>query len=197
MQNALIRGFLGGIVILLLTSATALAIQGYKTIVPAQVERDTANITQADYAQARAKWQAQKIDLYEISVDDVRLQFRMRVDRTTGNLYLLKLAVDGTDESVDGLNTPLSGVTAKVYGAYSVDSLFDSINAALAGLSAGPQMATNAGSTDFRDVDVQFDSGRGYPVRFALYDRTTLSSHEITWRTKQRDLQIKDFTVIR
>lgn len=197
MQNALIRGFLGSIVILLLTGATALSIQGYKTIVPEQVERNTANITQADYAQARAKWDAQKIGVYEISVDDARLQVSIRVDRTTGNLYLLKLAVDGTDESVDGLKTPLSGVAAKTYGVYAVDPLFDSIKDALAGLSTGMQTAANADSTDFSDVEVQFDSARGYPVRIALYDRTTLSSHEITWRTKQRDLQIKAFTVIR
>jgi hypothetical protein len=197
MKNALIRGLLGSIVILLATGVLALAIQGYKTVVPAQVERNTANITQADYAQARAKWDAQKISVYEIGVNDGRLQFSMRVDRTTDTLYLLKLAVAGTEESVDGLNTPLSGVAAKTYGVYAVDPLFDKIKNTLATLSTALQPAARADSTDYSDLEVQFDSSKGYPARFTLYDRSTLSSHEITWRTNQRDLQIQDFTVVR
>jgi hypothetical protein len=198
MKDALTRAVIGCITILAATLVLVLGIRGYEVLVPAQVEHDSANITQADYAQAHAKWDAQKINVYEINVDDGdgRLQFRMRVDRQTGNLYLLSLRAQGVDESVDGLNTPLSGVQIKVFGAYSVDSVFASINKAISAAQTSSPTIDATGSSLFTDVDVQFDPNKGYPTRFTTYSRTTPTSHEVTWRTQQSDMQFSNLTVI-
>lgn len=201
MKNSLIAGLRGSIVILLLTLGCIGAIRLYKTAVPQQVEHDTTNITQRDYAQERAKWESQNVSVYEITASDPLLRARMRVDRATGDIFLLQVTARGEPESVDGLNMPISGVTAAVFKPYTIDALYDAIGDALTGASVGNSSTNSVSSADsttnFRDYEVQFDPNRGYPVRFMEGLRTTLSAQEITWRTNVKDVQIKDFTIIR
>ncbi len=195
MKNTLIMGLRGSITILLLTLVCIGALRLYKTAVPQQVEHDTVNITQRDYSQERTKWEAQNVSVYEITASDPLLRARMRVDRVTGDIFLLQVTARGEPESVDGLNLPISGVTAAVYKPYTIDALYDAIGDALTGASAGNSSTNSA--TNFRDYEVQFDPNRGYPVRFMEGIRTTLSAQEITWRTNVKDVQIKDFTIVR
>jgi hypothetical protein len=196
MYNAFMRSLRGSIVILLLAFMVGLALQVYKSAVPEQVERNTINITQTDLAQARARWDASKIDVYEITGSDLRVSARLRVDRATGDIYLLQLTIKGQSESVDGLSAPVSGVAVKVYQAYTIDAVYDSITGTLAAVTAGQPSANGGESSTFHDYDVQLDPSGTYPIRFAEDVRTTLSPREITWRTSVRDLQIKDFTEI-
>ncbi len=66
MKNAFIQSLLGSLVVVLVALGCVLGIDLYTTAVPEQVERDTINISQADYEQARARWDAQKISVYEL-----------------------------------------------------------------------------------------------------------------------------------
>lgn len=182
---------------MLLTFACGVSVRLYKTGVPEQVERDTINITQTDYAQARAKWDAQKVGVYEMRYVDPRVSAKMRVDRGTGDIFLLELTLKGHPESVDGLSAPLSGVTAEVYQPYTIDAVYDSIRDTLARVSAGEQAANNGDITNFHDYEVKFDADHGYPLHFKEQVRTTLSSQEITWRADASELEIKDFAAIK
>jgi hypothetical protein len=197
MKDALLRGLVGSAIALLLAGAFALAIVAYKAVVPAQVEHDAANITQSDLDQARARWAAQNIAVYELSLADARRHFRLRVDKAANKIFLLQLSVDGVEESVDGLNAPLADVTEAVYKVDTVESLFDKVGAALQGLSTGPSQPAAGESTTFQDLDVKFDPTRGYPTSYTQYSRKTLDPDELTWRSKQDSLEISDFTVIR
>jgi hypothetical protein len=58
---------------------------------------------------------------------------------------------------------------------------------------AGP---SGGESTSFHDVEVKFDTSRGYPTSYNEYARTTLNTNELTWRSKQDSVQVTDFTVI-
>ena len=197
MKNALLRGLAGSAIVVLLAGAFALAIVGYKSVVRSQVEHDTAGITQSDLDQARAKWAAQNVSVYELTVTDPRRRVRLRVDQAANKLYLLELSVEGVEESVDGLNAPITDVTEQVYKAFTVDSIFDKIDTDLQGLSPSPAQPAAGEETTYRDVDVKFDPTRGYPTSYVDYTRTTLDPNEITWRSKEDSLEITDFTVVR
>ena len=173
-----------------------LAIQGYKALVPAQVEHNTSNITQDDFDRSLAKWTGKNVGTYEITVVDPRQELRLRVDTTTNKLYMLSHTVNGISESVDGLKVPLTGVAAKAFGAYTVDSMFETIRSDMATIAVGAGAPNGSDTTRFVDLNVQFDPAAGYPVHIVEHSRTTLNTNEITWRTTSNDVQIKDFTVI-
>jgi hypothetical protein len=197
MRSSFLRGLLGSGVSLLLAVALVLAIQGYKALVPAQVERNTSNISEADYEQALAKWTSQNVGVYEVTIVDPRQELRLRVDTTADKLYMLSHKVNGISESVDGLKVPLSGVAARTFQAYTIDAIFDAIHKDMAAtaLGAGPTGADV--TTRFVDLNVQFDPALGYPTHVIERLRTTLPTREITWRSTGEDMQIKDYVDIK
>lgn len=176
--------------------ALMLAIQGYKGLVPAQVEHNTSNITKADFDRSLAKWSGKKVGTYEMTIVDPRQELRLRVDTTTNKLYMLSHTVNGISESVDGLKVALTGVAAKTFQAYTVDSMFEAIRSDMASTALGAGAPTGNDTTRFVDLNVQFDPAVGYPVHIVDYSRTTLNTKEITWRTTSKDVLIKDFAII-
>ena len=196
MRSSLLQGSIGSAIALLAAFALLLAIQAYKGLVPAQVEHNTSNITQADYDQALAKWTGKNAGTYEITIIDPRQELRLRVDKTTNKLYILSHTVNGIAESVDGLKVALTGVAARTFQAYTVDSMFDSIREDMAATALGAGAPDVGGTTRFVDLNVQFDPAAGFPVHVVEHLRTTLDTKEITWRTTGKDIQIKDFEII-
>src|SRR6476661_8608012 len=196
MRSTFLQGLSGSMVALLAASALMLAIQGYKALVPAQVEHNTSNITQADYNQSLARWTGKKVGTYEMTIVDPRQELRLRIDTTTNKLYMLSHTVNGISESVDGLKVALTGVAAKTFQAYTVDSMFESISSDMASTALGAGAPTGNDTSRYVDLNVQFDPDAGYPVHIVEHSRTTLNTKEITWRTTSKDVQIKDFTII-
>lgn len=196
MKSTFIQGLTGSMITLLAAVALMLAIQGYKALVPAQVEHNTSSITQADYDQALAKWTGKNVGTYEMTIVDPRQELRLRVDTTTDKLYMLSHKVNGISESVDGLKVALTGVAARTFQAYTVDSIFEAIRTDMAATTLGAGAPTGNDTTRFVDLNVQFDPTGGYPVHVVEHLRTTLNTKEITWRTTGKDVQIKDFTII-
>jgi FlaG/FlaF family flagellin (archaellin) len=196
MKSTFLQGLTGSMVALLAAMALMLAIQGYKALVPAQVEHNTSNITQGDFDQSLAKWTGQKVGTYEMTIVDPRQELRLRVDTTTNKLYMLSHTVNGISESVDGLKVALTGVAAKTFEAYTVASMFETIRSDMAATVLGAGAPTGSDTTRFVDLNVQFDPAAGYPVHIVEHSRTTLNTNEITWRATSKDVQIKDFTVI-
>ena len=196
MKSSFLQGLMGSAIALLAAVVLLVAIQGYKALVPAQVEHNTSNITQADYDQALAKWQGKNVGTYEMTVVDPRQELRLRVDTTTDKLYILSHTVNGISESVDGLKVALTGVAARTFQAYTVDSIFESIREDMAATALGAGAPAGSGTTRFVDLNVQFDPATGYPVHAVEHLRTTLDTKEITWRTTGTDMQIKDFTIV-
>lgn len=196
MKSTFLQGLMGSMIALLAAVALMLAIQGYKAIVPAQVEHNTSNITQTDFDQSLAKWTAKDVGTYEMTIVDPRQELRLRVDTTTNKLYMLSHTVNGISESVDGLKVALTGVAAKTFQAYTVDSMFEAIRSDMAATTQGATAPTGDDATRFVDLLVQFDPDAGYPVHVIEHSRTTLNTKEITWRTTSKDVQIKDFTII-
>lgn len=197
MRDTLARSLRGSMMILLLAAACIFALRFYKTIVPEQVAHDTITITGAAYEQARARWEAQKISVYEVTSSDPRVTARLRVNRDTGDIFLLDLKVEGRSWALADTSTALTGVSAVVYGKYTIDAIYDSIQGALNSVSAAEPARNDSGTTDFHDFDIRFDPSRGYPTHFIEYDRTTLSSGEITWRTTLNSMEVTDFTSVR
>jgi hypothetical protein len=196
MRSTFLQGLTGSVIALLAAVALMLALQGYKAIVPAQVEHNTSNITQADYDQALAKWTGKNIGTYEMTIVDPRQELRLRVDTTNDKLYMLSHTVNGISESVDGLKVALTGVAARTFQAYTVDSIFEAIRSDMASTALGAAASTGNDTTRFVDLNVQFEPAAGYPVHVVEHSRTTVNTKEITWRTTSKDVQIKDFTII-
>lgn len=196
MKNAIVRGLIGSAVTLLVAMAFVLALQGYKVLVPAQVEHNTSNITQADYDQAFAKWDGQNISTYEFTVVAPKQELRMRVDRNTGDIYLLSHTVLGLSRSVDGLKVPLSGVALRTFQVYTPDAIYNSIQEDMVNTERETAQPGENATTRYIDLNVQFDPALGYPAHVTESVRTTLDTKEITWRTNANDLEIKDFTAI-
>jgi hypothetical protein len=196
MKSSFLQGLIGSAIVLLAAVALMLAIQAYKALVPAQVEHDTSNITQAAYDQALAKWTAKNVGTYEMTIVDPRQELRLRVDTATDKLYMLSHTVNGIAESVDGLKVPLTGVAAKTFQVYTVASMFESIREDMAATALGAGAPTGEGTTRFIDLNVQFDPTAGFPAHVIEHLRTTLDTKEITWRTTGTDVQVKDFAII-
>jgi len=121
----------------------------------------------------------------------------MRVNRTTGEMYLLELVIKGVNATVDGLNLPLSGVTLKVYQPLTIDSVFDSIAQTIADVEAGTGGEVRGNSTVYHDYEVRFDPTVGYPTLFRTDARTTLTPQEITWRTNEKNLELSGFNDVK
>jgi hypothetical protein len=62
----------------------------YRLTVPEQVDRDTINITRSDYEQALAKWKARGVAEYTITLTRKADRITLRVNRQTGEIYLLE-----------------------------------------------------------------------------------------------------------
>jgi hypothetical protein len=196
MRNSIIRGLTGSAVILLVALVFVLALLGYKALVPAQIERNTSNITRDQYAEAFAKWDSQNIGAYEVTIVDPKQEIRLRVDKRTDQLFLLSHTVLGLSESVDGLKVPLSGVTLRTFQPYTIDAIFDTIQQDVVNALSDPDLPADGVTTRYIDLHVAFDPTIGYPIHTTESLRTTLGTKEITWRTTSKDVEIKDFTVI-
>ena len=196
MKSSFLQGLTGSAIALFAALALLLAIQGYKALVPAQVEHNTSNIAQADYDQALGKWTGKNVGIYEVTIVDPRQELRLRVDTTTDKLYILSHTVNGITESVDGLKVALTGVAAKTFQVYTVDFMFESIREDMAATALGAGAPAGGGTTRFVDLNVQFDPTAGFPVHVVEHLRTTLDTKEITWRTTGKDVQLKDFTIV-
>ena len=196
MKRSFLQGLTGSVIALLAAVALMLAIQAYKALVPTQIEHNTSNVTQADYDRSLAQWTGKNVGTYEMTIVDPRQELRLRVDTTKDKLYMLSHTVNGISESVDGLKVALTGVTARTFQAYTVDSIFESIRADMAATALGSGAPAGTDTTRFVDLTVQFDPSAGYPVHVVEHARITLNTKEITWRTTTKDVQIKDFTII-
>ncbi len=188
---------IGSLLVIVLTIACVATIRFYKSSVPEQVERDTLNITEADYTQAVAKWRAQNVSEYEMTLhsgaDDVTL--RVNVGGTDVP-QVLKHSHGGspvTDEVPAG---------SALLRRMTVDLLFQYANQAVAASAAQsgavPSHTSNGEYDFFRDYTVRFDQNRGYPTYFATYQRKAHTSREIVWReTIQAPIEIRALKVIR
>ena len=187
----------GGIAILLSIFVCALSARAYKLVVPEHVDRDTINITRADYEQALNKWRSRGAIEYEISVSRGRDSVQTRVNEAERKLYLLKNVRDLEELPVSGLKEPADFAS---FRGWTVEGLFETAEGYVAQMpTGGGRIRPGSEEYDyFYDFTVQFDPNLGYPTYLSEQLRTIRKSREITWRTPVRPpMEVKSLVVIR
>jgi len=185
---------LAGVVMLVLIAACAGTIGLYKSVVAQHVDRDTINITQESYGQALAKWQAQHIMDYEISLESGVSEATLRVTGGGANVQVIRQAIRGSEVST----TDSTGELAELRQA-TVEHLFQLVQDALDSVQLGQDTRHSDGKFDyFYDYDVHLDGTRGFPAYFVEYERVAKPSREITWRQAvQPAIEVKELKPVR
>jgi hypothetical protein len=95
-KNAIIAS----VAVLSLIMVCAATIGFYKSVVAEHVDRNTINITEDTYAQALAKWQAQHIADYEITLASGQSEATLRVSGGGAHIDVIGQTYRGSEESL-------------------------------------------------------------------------------------------------
>jgi hypothetical protein len=190
-KNAIIAS----VAVLALVVVCVATIGFYKSVVAEHVDRNTINITEESYEQALAKWQAQHITDYEITVATGQSEATLRVTGGGANIDVIKQSYAGSEASLSSAPGELDELRQM-----TVERLFQLSRDALDDMEsgAGPSRSEDGAFDYFYDYDIHLDGTHGYPRYFAEYQRVTKPSREITWRgALQPAIEVKDFKSLR
>ena len=190
--------FLPSVIILGLIVACLATAFTYRQSVPAHVDRDTINISESDYEQALAKWEARQVVEYTITVARNADQITIRVNRETGDIFLLEWLRAGHPYE-GGVPDPNNPVIPGLYYDLSVDGMFDRIREWLDAIESGQPLAPTVEETEyFNDFVARFHPELGYPIYVANYVRSAHRTREVIWRSPARPiLEVQSLTIMR
>jgi len=170
----------------------------YRQNVPEHVERDTINIAESDYEQALTKWEARKVVEYTIAVARNTDQITIRVNRDTGDIFLLEWLRGGRPYEGAGID-PNNPLMPGLHYNLSVDGMFETVREWLDAMKSDQPLTPAVGEIDyFNDFVAQFHPELGYPTHLVNYVRAAHRTREVVWRSSdQPSLEIKSLTIIR
>jgi hypothetical protein len=192
------RTIIASLLILGLVGACIGTIILYRSLIPVQVDRSTINIARSDYEQALAKWQARNVVEYTTTVTKTSHEITIRVNRQTGDIFLLKWLKNGEpyEAASPDPNTP---VKAGLHYELSVDGMFETVAQWLDVIdnASGPALTVEATGIDYYgDFNVQFHPELGYPVYVASFSREIHRSREVVWRSQpEPTLRVRELTI--
>gem|GEM_PF-5737090 len=168
----------------------------YRSLIPLQVDKSTINIARSDYEQALAKWQARNVVEYTTTVTRTSHEITIRVNRQTGDIFLLKWLKNGEPYEAASPD-PNIPVKAGLHYELSVDGMFERVAQWLDVIENGSGPAMTVEQTNyFGDFNVQFHPELGYPVYVASFSRAIHSSREIVWRSQpEPTLRVRELTI--